>query len=62
MQESHTRVCCRKATHELSVKSDIVNLVHFIEKTLWGGGGGGGQCKDEKKIKMCIHHAQSSIQ
>lgn len=60
MQESHTRVCCRKATHELSVKSDIVNLVHFIEKTLWGGGG--GQCKDEKKIKMCIHHAQSSIQ
>lgn len=59
MQESHTRVCCRKATHELSVKSDIVNLVHFIEKTLWGGG---GQCKDEKKIKMCIHHAQSSIQ
>ena len=61
MQESHTRVCCRKATHELSVKSDIVNLVHFIEKTLWGGGRG-GQCKDEKKIKMCIHHAQSSIQ
>ena len=61
MQESHTRVCCRKATHELSVKSDIVNLVHFIEKTLWGGGGW-GPCKDEKKIKMCIHHAQSSIQ